>query len=48
MPAALIPLEETPVLTEAESTDDGVTMYIPAEHEEEAEYSVPQVLAQVE
>ncbi len=49
VPAALIPLEETPVLTEAESTDDGVTLYIlPAEHEEEAEYSVPQVLAQVE
>ena len=48
VPAELIPIEETPVLKEAESSHNGVAVYVPSEEDEETEYSVPQVLKQVE
>ena len=46
--ADLIPVQETPVLKEASSKSDGVTLYVPSEQEDEAEYSIPKVLSQVE
>ena len=46
--AELIPIEETPVLKQAESSKDGVTIFVPPEEEDEAEYSVPRVLLNVE
>ena len=46
--AELIPIEETPALQDAESKQDGITLYVPAAQEEEADYSLPQVLHQVE
>ena len=46
--AELMPIQETPVLKEAESDQGGITVYVPPETEEEAEYSVPRVLMQVE
>ena len=49
LPAEVMPIEETPVLKEAaESGESGVTLYVPAEPGDEAEYSAPTVLAQVE
>ena len=48
VPAELIPIDETPVLKEAESNSNGVTVYVPAEGEEEVEFSIPKVLQQVE
>ena len=48
VPAELIPIDETPVLREAEASQRGVTVYVPAENEEEVEYSIPKVLQQVE
>ena len=48
IPAELIPIEETPLLKEAEASESGVSMYIPAPHEDEAEYGIPQILAKVE
>ncbi len=47
IPAELIPIEDTPVLKEAES-GDGVSIYVPSEEENELDFSVPQVLSQVE
>ena len=41
-------IQETPVLKEAEASGQGITMYVPAVHVEEAEYAVPQVIRQVE
>ncbi len=46
--AELIPIEETPVLRDAESEQKGITIYVPAFQEEEAAYSIPQILNQVE
>ena len=43
-----LPLEETPVLRDAESHADGVTIYVPAEPDGAAEFSIPQVLQTVE
>ena len=48
LPAELIPIEETPILKEAESGENGVVIYVPSEDEEEVEFSIPQVLHQVE
>ena len=47
IPAELIPIEDTPALKEAES-GDGVSIYVPSEEENELDFSVPQVLSQVE
>ena len=44
----LIPLEETPALQEAEAKPEGITVYVPASQEEEADYSLPQVIHEVE
>ena len=44
----ILPLEETPALKEAESNEAGVAIYVPAEQDEEVEFSVPRVLATVE
>ena len=46
--AELIPIDETPALQEAEAKQEGITLYVPATQEEEADYSVPQILHQVE
>ena len=48
IPAELMPIEETPVLKEAESSENGVAIYVPSEGEEEVEFSVPKVVQQVE
>ena len=48
IPAELMPIEETPVLKEADSSPSEVTLYVPSEQETEAEYSIPKVLSQVE
>ena len=45
IPAELMPIQEISVLREAESSENGVSIYVPSEVEEEAEFSVPQVLA---
>ena len=41
-------LEETPVLKDAESRADGVTIYVPAEPDSAVEFSTPQVLQTIE
>ena len=46
--AELIPIEETPALQDADSTQEGVTLYVPAPQEEEAGYVLPSILHQVE
>ncbi len=46
--AELIPIEETPALQEAEAKPEGITVYVPASQEEEADYSLPQVIHEVE
>ncbi len=46
--AELMPIEETPLLKEAESSESGISMYIPASQEDEAEYGIPQILEKVE
>lgn len=46
--AELIPLEETPALQESESRQEGIMLYVPTTREEEADYSVPHILHQVE
>ncbi|MCY3545191.1 MAG: NgoFVII family restriction endonuclease [Chloroflexi bacterium] len=46
--AELMPIEETPLLKEAESSESGISMYIPASQEDEAEYGMPQILEKVE
>ena len=48
IPAELIPVEETPVLKEAGSGPNGISIYVPTEEESETDFSVPQVLNQVE
>ena len=48
IPAELMPIEETPALKEAESSGNGVSIFVPPENESEPEFSVPQVLSQVE
>ena len=48
IPAELMPIEETPVLKEAENSSNGVSIFVPPENENEPEFSVPQVLSQVE
>ena len=48
IPAELIPIEETPVLKEADSGSNGISIYVPTEEESETDFSVPQVLNQVE
>ena len=48
VPAELIPIEETPALREAEANPQGITIYAPAAQEEEAAYTVPRILHQVE
>ena len=48
IPAELMPIEETPILKEAENSANGVSIFVPPENESEPEYSVPQVLSQVE
>lgn len=48
VPVDLIPMEETPILREAESHSQGITMYVPAAQEEEADFTLPRILAQVE
>ena len=48
IPAELMPIQETPVLKDAESSEKGVAIYVPSEGEGEVEFSVPQVLHQVE
>ena len=41
-------VESTPVLKDAEERTDGVTIFIPAQTEEEAQFNVPYVLREVE
>ena len=41
-------IAETPIFKEAESKPDGVTLYVPAENDEEVEYSAPTVISRVE
>ncbi len=48
IPAELIPIEETPALKQAESSSDGVSIFVPSELEGEPDFGVPQVLSQVE
>ena len=48
IPAELIPIEETPTLREAEANSKGITVYVPAPHEEEVDYTLPRILTQVE
>ena len=48
IPAELIPIEETPALKEAETSESGVSVYIPSPQEDEEEYGIPQILAKVE
>lgn len=48
IPAELLPVEETPALKEAETSNNGVSIFVPSEADGEHEYSVPRVLSQVE
>ena len=48
IPAELLPIEETPALKAAESSNNGVSIFVPSEEDGEPEYSVPRVLSQVE
>ncbi len=48
IPAELMPIDETPVLKEAESSENGVAIYVPSEDENEVEYGIRQVLDLVE
>ena len=48
IPAELMPIEETPILKEAEKRSEGISVYVPTEEESETDFSVPQVLNQVE
>lgn len=41
-------IAETPMFKEAESNSNGVTLYVPAERDEEVEYSAPTVLSRIE
>ncbi len=46
--AELIPIHETPALRDAESDSQGITMYVPATQDEEADFTLPRILTQVE
>jgi hypothetical protein len=46
--ADLIPIQDTPLLREAEAGENGVDIYIPALEEDEEGYSIPQILTRVE
>lgn len=48
IPAELMPIEETPALKEAEKRSEGISVYVPTEEESETDFSVPQILNQVE
>lgn len=48
IPAELMPIEETPILKEAEKRSEGISVYVPTEEESETDFSVPQILNQVE
>ncbi len=48
IPAEFLPIEETPLLKEAEANENGVTVYIPALQEDEEKYSIPHILTKVE
>ncbi len=48
IPAELMPIEETPILKEAEKRSEGISVYVPTEEGSETDFSVPQVLNQVE
>ncbi|MCH8109345.1 MAG: NgoFVII family restriction endonuclease, partial [Chloroflexi bacterium] len=41
-------IDESPGLKEAESSKDGITLYVPAEQADEANYAVPQILSRIE
>lgn len=41
-------VEETPALRDAKDDDNGITMYVPAEGADEAEFTVPTISAEVE
>ena len=43
-----LPIEVTPALQDAKAKEGGITLYVPAAQEEEAGYSLPMVLHQVE
>ena len=43
-----MPIEESPALKEAESSKDGITLYVPADEADEANFAVPQVLTKIE
>ena len=47
-PVDQIRIERTPALVEAEENPEGTTLYVPAQGAEEAEYSVPSVVARME
>lgn len=48
VPAELIPIEETPLLQDAERKESGIEVYVPAEPAGDVEYSVPQILVTTE
>ena len=48
IPAEIMPLEETPAIREAETSESGIAIYVPAEQDDEVEYSIPRVLATIE
>ena len=48
IPAELMPIEETPALKEAENGANDISIYVPTEEDTEIDFSVPQVLSQVE
>ena len=41
-------IEESPALKEAEYSKDGITLYVPVEQIDEANYAVPEVLSRIE
>jgi len=45
--AEIMPIGESPGLTEADSNKDGITLYVPVEDVDEANYSVPQILSRI-
>ncbi len=48
VPAELIPIQDTPLLKEAEANENGVAIYVPAPQADEAEYSISQILTKME
>ena len=47
-PVDQIRIERTPALVEAEESPEGTTLYVPAQGDEEAEHSIPAVVARME